>query len=213
MGPSGSGRAPRHAPGGAAPGPEPDLSRRPCWPCISRMTPLAGMPIRLVQALNRHTGHRRQTGGPPALRPLRPRPGLRGEPRGGPGPGPPGRRHPPAQLPGPTTPRPSPPSISGPWPARESRCSASSTRSRGSWPRKMGLTPQELLDQDIPCLAIAQHTERLYPKAMVVPNFVPERRCRLPAKPRCAPVGRVFRTHHVRQRLGRPLEHQGRARK
>lgn len=40
--------------------------------------------------------------------------------------------------------------------------------------RKMGLTPEELLAQDIPCLAIAQHTERLYPKALVVPNFVPE---------------------------------------
>ena len=39
---------------------------------------------------------------------------------------------------------------------------------------KMGLSPEALLAQDIPCLAVAQHPERLYPKAMVVPNFVPE---------------------------------------
>lgn len=39
---------------------------------------------------------------------------------------------------------------------------------------KMGITAQALLDQDIPCLAVAQHPERLYPKALVVPNFVPE---------------------------------------
>ncbi|MFZ5425544.1 MAG: glycosyltransferase family 1 protein [Thermodesulfobacteriota bacterium] len=38
----------------------------------------------------------------------------------------------------------------------------------------MGITPETLLGQDIPCLAIAQYPERLYPKAMVVPNFVPE---------------------------------------
>jgi hypothetical protein len=38
----------------------------------------------------------------------------------------------------------------------------------------MGFTPEKLLAQDIPCLAIAQYPERLYPKAMVVPNFVPE---------------------------------------
>lgn len=38
----------------------------------------------------------------------------------------------------------------------------------------MGITPEALLAQDIPCLAIAQYPERLYPKAMVVPNFVPE---------------------------------------
>jgi len=38
----------------------------------------------------------------------------------------------------------------------------------------MGITPEALLAQDIPCLAIAQYPERLYPRAMVVPNFVPE---------------------------------------
>ncbi len=38
----------------------------------------------------------------------------------------------------------------------------------------MGISPKELLAQDIPCLSIAQYPERLYPKAMVVPNFVPE---------------------------------------
>jgi hypothetical protein len=38
----------------------------------------------------------------------------------------------------------------------------------------MGISPEALLAQDIPCLAIAQYPERLYPQAMVVPNFVPE---------------------------------------
>ncbi|WP_243360670.1 glycosyltransferase family 1 protein [Fundidesulfovibrio terrae] len=38
----------------------------------------------------------------------------------------------------------------------------------------MGITPEALLAQDIPAIAIAQYPERLYPKAMVVPNFVPE---------------------------------------
>jgi len=38
----------------------------------------------------------------------------------------------------------------------------------------MGITPEALLAQGIPCIAIAQYPERLYPKAMVVPNFVPE---------------------------------------
>lgn len=38
----------------------------------------------------------------------------------------------------------------------------------------MGISPKDLLAQDIPCLAIAQYPERLYPKALVVPNFVPE---------------------------------------
>lgn len=38
----------------------------------------------------------------------------------------------------------------------------------------MGITPEALLAQDIPALAIAQYPERLYPQAMVVPNFVPE---------------------------------------
>lgn len=38
----------------------------------------------------------------------------------------------------------------------------------------MGITPEKLLAQEIPCLAIAQYPERLYPKAMIVPNFVPE---------------------------------------
>ena len=38
----------------------------------------------------------------------------------------------------------------------------------------MGISAEDLLAQDIPCLAIAQYPERLYPKAMVVPNFVPE---------------------------------------
>ncbi|MBI4806113.1 MAG: glycosyltransferase family 1 protein [Desulfovibrio sp.] len=38
----------------------------------------------------------------------------------------------------------------------------------------MGITPEALLAQDIPCIAIAQYPERLYTKAMVVPNFVPE---------------------------------------
>lgn len=40
--------------------------------------------------------------------------------------------------------------------------------------RVMGISEAALLAQDIPCLAIAQYPERLYPKAMVVPNFVPE---------------------------------------
>lgn len=38
----------------------------------------------------------------------------------------------------------------------------------------MGVTEGELLAQDIPAVAIAQYPERLYPRAMVVPNFVPE---------------------------------------
>jgi hypothetical protein len=38
----------------------------------------------------------------------------------------------------------------------------------------MGITPEALLAQDIPAIAIAQYPERLYPRAMVVPNFVPE---------------------------------------
>lgn len=38
----------------------------------------------------------------------------------------------------------------------------------------MGISPEALLAQDIPCIAIAQYPERLYPRAMVVPNFVPE---------------------------------------
>lgn len=38
----------------------------------------------------------------------------------------------------------------------------------------MGITPQALLAQDIPALVIAQYPERLYPEALVVPNFVPE---------------------------------------
>lgn len=40
--------------------------------------------------------------------------------------------------------------------------------------RVMGITPEALLAQDIPAIAIAQYPERLYPKAMVAPNFVPE---------------------------------------
>ncbi|GAB6038370.1 hypothetical protein JCM15519_29290 [Fundidesulfovibrio butyratiphilus] len=36
----------------------------------------------------------------------------------------------------------------------------------------MGITPQALLAQPIPSLVIAQYPERLYPDALVVPNFV-----------------------------------------
>lgn len=38
----------------------------------------------------------------------------------------------------------------------------------------MGITPAELLAQDIPALVIAQHPERLYRSGYVVPNFIPE---------------------------------------
>lgn len=40
--------------------------------------------------------------------------------------------------------------------------------------RIMGVTPTELLAQDIPALVVAQFQERKYPDAMVVPNLVPE---------------------------------------
>lgn len=39
---------------------------------------------------------------------------------------------------------------------------------------RMGITANALLAQDIPALVIAQFQERYYPKAHVVPNFVPE---------------------------------------
>ncbi|UZP66149.1 glycosyltransferase family 1 protein [Desulfovibrio mangrovi] len=39
---------------------------------------------------------------------------------------------------------------------------------------RMGITAQELLAQDIPALVIAQFQERFYPKAYIVPNFIPE---------------------------------------
>ncbi|GFK95408.1 hypothetical protein NNJEOMEG_03271 [Fundidesulfovibrio magnetotacticus] len=42
--------------------------------------------------------------------------------------------------------------------------------------RTMGITPEALLAQDIPALVIAQHPERLYRKAYVAPNFIPESR-------------------------------------
>jgi hypothetical protein len=38
----------------------------------------------------------------------------------------------------------------------------------------MGITVRELLEQPLPSLAIAQYPERFFPKARVVPNFVPE---------------------------------------
>ena len=40
--------------------------------------------------------------------------------------------------------------------------------------RIMGVTPTELLAQDIPALVVAQFQERKYPDAMVVPNLFPE---------------------------------------
>lgn len=40
--------------------------------------------------------------------------------------------------------------------------------------QKIGITVQELLHQDIPSLVIAQYPERYYPNARVVPNFVPQ---------------------------------------
>ncbi|WP_243438347.1 glycosyltransferase [Fundidesulfovibrio soli] len=38
----------------------------------------------------------------------------------------------------------------------------------------MGIGVRELLEQPLPALAIAQYPERLFPRARVVPNFVPE---------------------------------------
>ena len=38
----------------------------------------------------------------------------------------------------------------------------------------MGISPSALLADPLPSLVIAQYPERLYPRAMVVPNFVPE---------------------------------------
>lgn len=38
----------------------------------------------------------------------------------------------------------------------------------------MGIAPADLLADPLPSLVIAQYPERLYPRAMVVPNFVPE---------------------------------------
>jgi len=40
--------------------------------------------------------------------------------------------------------------------------------------RVMGIGVRELLEQPLPALAIAQYPERLFPRARVVPNFVPE---------------------------------------
>jgi len=40
--------------------------------------------------------------------------------------------------------------------------------------RIMGVTPTELLAQEIPGLVVAQFQERKYPDAMVVPNLIPE---------------------------------------
>ncbi len=39
---------------------------------------------------------------------------------------------------------------------------------------KLGISVQELMLQDIPALVIAQYPERYYPQARVVPNFVPQ---------------------------------------
>ncbi|MBP0588039.1 hypothetical protein, partial [Mycobacterium tuberculosis] len=38
----------------------------------------------------------------------------------------------------------------------------------------MGIAVQALLADPLPALVIAQYPERLYPRALIVPNFVPE---------------------------------------